>query len=81
MGRHRPTVEGVLRVLDANRGTERSATEQGRDGRWEKIEPDYALFPAQEDRLRIGKLYLGGRFRVEIDISPKATGQLLLPQL
>jgi CRISPR-associated protein Cmr1 len=55
-----------LRILSAVRGTERSAAGPGPDGRWQKLQPDYALFPAQEDRKRIGKVYVGGRFRMEI---------------
>ena len=55
-----------LRMLYADRGSERVAAGLGADGRWQKEQPDYALFPAQEDRKHIGKLYFGGRFRLEV---------------
>jgi CRISPR-associated protein Cmr1 len=55
-----------LRMLYADRGSERPAAGLGPDGRWQKEQPDYALFPAQEDRKHIGRLHFGGRFRLEI---------------
>ncbi len=57
-----------LRMLFADRGTERAAAGMGPSGRWEKLQPDYALFPAQEDRKHIGNLYFGGRFRLEVAV-------------
>jgi CRISPR-associated protein Cmr1 len=58
-----------IRVLHADRGTERPAACTGPDGRWQKVQPDYALFPAQEDRKQIKNLYFGGRFRLEVSAS------------
>ena len=55
-----------LRMISADRGTERLAEAAGADGRPQKVQPQYALFPAQEDRRNIGKLYYNGRFRMEV---------------
>ena len=65
-----------LRILHAERGTERPATWQGSDGRWQKMEPSYALFPAQEDRKRKFNLYTGGSFRLEIAATPEVLGDV-----
>ena len=65
-----------IRVLHADRGTERPAASIGSDGRWQKVQPDYALFPAQEDRKRIGNLYFGGRFRLEVSAREDVQGDV-----
>jgi CRISPR type III-B/RAMP module RAMP protein Cmr1 len=49
-----------LRMLSADRGTERAAAGMGPSGRWEKLQPDYALFPAQEDAPAISKQQRNG---------------------
>jgi CRISPR-associated protein Cmr1 len=54
----------ALRTITTERGRELDAL--ARTERWEYQEPRYALFPAQEDRKNIKKVYEGGRFRLEI---------------
>ncbi len=77
---HRSLVS--IRVLAADRGTERDAAAIAPDGRWQKVQPDYALFPAQEDRRHIGKIYVGGRFQLEIAVSlPKDDHGAILEEI
>jgi len=69
-----------LRILNADRGSGRLAAGPGPDGRWQKLQPDYALFPAQEDRRNIGEIYIGGRFSLEVAL-PTGTPESALAEI
>jgi CRISPR-associated protein Cmr1 len=55
-----------LRILSSKAPVERPAAQHGPDGRWTDEQPKYVLFPAQENRKVIGKVYRGGGFRLEV---------------
>jgi CRISPR-associated protein Cmr1 len=55
-----------LRILGFKAPMERPAAQRGADGRWTEEQPKYALFPAQEDRSKIGRVYRGGSFRLQV---------------
>jgi len=55
-----------LQLLRFQSGTEQEAARRDANGKWVDEEPRYVLFPAQENRQRIGRISKGGSFQVEI---------------
>lgn len=56
-----------LRILSARPPVEKPAAKPRADGRgWDDEPPRYVLFPAQENRKEIGRIYTGGGFRIEV---------------
>ena len=56
-----------LRILSAKPGVEKPAAKPRPDGRgWDDEQPRYVLFPAQENRKNVGRIYTGGSFRLEV---------------
>jgi CRISPR-associated protein Cmr1 len=56
-----------LRILSAQPGVEKPAARPRPDGRgWDDEQPRYVLFPAQENRKNVGRIYTGGSFRLEV---------------
>jgi CRISPR-associated protein Cmr1 len=56
-----------LRIMSAKPGVEKPAAKPRPDGRgWDDEQPRYVLFPAQENRRNVGRIYTGGSFRLEV---------------
>ncbi len=55
-----------LRILSFKAGVERPAARREPDGKWTNEQPGYVLFPAQENRKDVGRIYRGGSFCLEI---------------